>query len=109
MILDIILGADRPSLSKKWTQWTVRICELGPKWTVLKARVMAKVYYKMDQSGRSGVKSGRLQGFRVDGHFNPAHFDPLMRYDHPLFAKTVHFGLDPESAIEGTLIIKLIL
>ena len=34
-------------------------------------------------------------GSKMDGHFNPAHFDPLMRYDHPLFAKTVHFGLDP--------------
>ena len=31
----------------------------------------------------------------------PAHFDPLMRYDHPLFAKTVHFGLDPSRASTG--------
>ena len=46
--------------------------ELGPKLTVLKAQVMAKVDYHMDQNGRSGVKSGRLQKIRVDGHFNPA-------------------------------------
>ena len=65
---------------------------------------LAKVDYQMDQSGRSGVKSGRLQEFKVDGHFNPAHFNPVMRYDHPLCAKTVHFGLDPEQDIQSYFI-----
>ena len=30
----------------------------------------------------------------LDGHFNLADFNPLMRYDHPFCAKVVHFGLD---------------
>ena len=63
--------------------------ELGPKWTVLKAQVMAKVDYHMDQSGRSGVKSGRLQGFKVDDHFNYVHFNP----PH----ETIHFVPRPST------------
>ena len=39
---------------------TNQIKELGPKWTVLKAKDMTKVDDRMAQSGRFGVQSGRL-------------------------------------------------